>query len=160
MPFALIDLAPLDNGIGQQERTDAQGRWGVYAMPAGSYRVTATAIGGGVVEQTVASPSHGVTLRLSGLGTLEGTTSTLANGSFELSLDACGDALRLPNQSRIVQVVGGRFRVADVPACELTVSAGAGTATRPSVRPRCPPAHRRRSSSRSARRTTRPCTAS
>ncbi len=123
VPFAFVDLAPLDNGIGQQERTDAQGRWAVYAMPAGSYRVTATAIGAGVVEQTVASPSHGVALRLSGLGTLEGTTSTLANGSFELSLDACGDALRLPNQSRIVQVVAGRYRVDDVPACELTVSA-------------------------------------
>lgn len=123
VPFAFVDLVPLDNGIGQQERTDAQGHWGVYAMPAGSYRATATAVGGGVVEQTVMSPSHGVALRLSGLGTLEGTTSTLANGSFELSLDACGDSLRLPNQSRIVQVVGGRFRVEDVPACELSVTA-------------------------------------
>ena len=123
VPFAFVDLAPLDNGIGQQERTDAEGRWAVYAMPTGSYRATATATGAGVVDQTVTSPGHGVQLRLSGLGTLSGTTGSLSNGSFELALEACGDSLRLPAETRIVTVTGGRYRVDDVPACELTVAA-------------------------------------
>ena len=123
VPFAFVDLAPLDNGIGQQERTDAEGHWAVYAMPAGSYRATATATGAGVVEQTIASPRHGVQLRLSGLGSISGTTGSLANGSFELALEACGDSLKLPAESRIVTVTGGRYRVDDVPACELTVAA-------------------------------------
>lgn len=124
VPFAFVDLQPLDQGgIGQQERTDAEGHWAVYAMPAGNYRVTAAVNGAGVVDQNVPSPSAGVALKLSGVGKIEGTTSTLANGSFEIALTGCGDAVTLPNQSRIVSVSNGRFVVDDVPACEVTVDA-------------------------------------
>jgi hypothetical protein len=122
VPFTYVDLAPLDNGIGQQERTDAEGRWAVYAMPAGSYRVTASAAGAGVVDATVQSPQHGVELRLSGTGKIDGTT-TLANGSFELNFESCGDAAALPVSPRIVTVSNGRFHLDDAPACELTIAA-------------------------------------
>lgn len=124
VPFAFVDLQPLgQGGIGQQERTDAQGHWAVYAMPMGDYRVTAAVNGAGVVDQNVPSPQQGVQLRLSGVGKIEGTTSSLANGSFELALTGCGDAVSLPNASRIVTVTNGRFVVDDVPACEVTVDA-------------------------------------
>jgi len=33
VPFGHIDLAPLDGGIAQQERTDGSGRWAVLSMP-------------------------------------------------------------------------------------------------------------------------------
>ncbi|MDQ3296534.1 MAG: carboxypeptidase regulatory-like domain-containing protein [Myxococcota bacterium] len=122
VPFANLDLAPLDHGgIAQQERTDAEGRFGVFHMPAGRYTITAHAHGRGVVSTTITSPRVGLELALSGTGRLEGTTALLENGSFELVLGACLDdgTVSLPRDHRLVSVVDSRFTVDDVPACDL-----------------------------------------
>src|SRR5207302_7105579 len=91
--FAFIDFAPLDRaGIAQQERTDATGHWEVYNMPPGRYRAVAHVDGRGIITQTVVSPRDGVRLELGGTGRLEGTTTRLASGSFEMLLGSCVDA--------------------------------------------------------------------
>jgi hypothetical protein len=123
--FAFIDVAPFApraGSIAQQERTDAAGRWAVYHMAPGRYRLTAHAEGRGVTTTTIASPRTGVRLELGGVGRLEGATTRLASGSFELVLATCnegGDAIPLPPSRRLVTVSGGRFTVDDLPACEL-----------------------------------------
>jgi hypothetical protein len=122
--FAFVDLAPLDpGGIAQQERTDATGHWEVYNMPPGRYRATAHVEGRGITNQTVVSPRDGVRLELGGTGRLEGTTTRLAKGSFELMLGTCVEAtgmIALPQSRRLVSVSGGQFTVDDLPACELS----------------------------------------
>jgi hypothetical protein len=126
VPFGHIDLAPLDGGIAQQERTDGNGRWAVFSMPAGRYRVTAHAEGHGIVDTIIHSPQTNVKLALGGTGRLEGTTTRLANGSFELSLDACtgeNGTVRIAHEQRLVTVTAGRFVVDDLPACELSFTA-------------------------------------
>lgn len=124
VPFAFVDLAPLDpGGIGQQERTDAEGRWGVYAMPAGRYTLTAEASERGVATLQVASPQTGIRVVLGGTGRIEGTTTTLVDGSFELQLAACRTdtaSIEIGGQRRLVAVKRGRFEVENVPACDLT----------------------------------------
>jgi protocatechuate 3,4-dioxygenase beta subunit len=126
--FTFVDLRPLDpGGIGQQERTDAAGRWEVYSMPPGRYRITARTPDRGVASATVVSPRDGIRIELGGTGRLEGTTPRLARGSFELVLESCfeegSDVLGLPQSRRLVTVAGGRFAVDDLPACELTFAA-------------------------------------
>ena len=127
VPFAFIDLAPLDQGgISQQERTDAEGKWAVFDMPAGRYQITAHASGRGVVALTVTAPATDVMLELGGIGRLEGSTTLLANGSFELGLAGCNDGttqVDVPEDKRLVTVTSGRFAVEDVPACELLIQA-------------------------------------
>ena len=121
VPFTHLDIQPLDpGGIAQQERTDAAGSWAVFAMPPGRYMITATARGG-VLAKTVTVPSFAERLELSGTGRLEGTTTNLVSGSFELALAACldGTTLQLPRDHRLVTVSSGRFVVDDVPACDL-----------------------------------------
>lgn len=122
--FAFVDLAPLDRGgVAQQERTDAAGHWEVFSMPPGRYRVSAQAEGRGIAIQTVVSPRDGVRLELGGTGRLEGTTTRLASGSFELVAGSCVDGagtVPLPQARRLVTVSGGRFAVDDLPACELS----------------------------------------
>lgn len=121
--LAYIDLLPLDEGgMGQQERTDEQGRWSVYQLPAGRYRVTAYAAGRGVISTTISAPQSQVRLALGGTGRLEGRTPLLARGSFELGLLRCEDGdgpVRLPVERRLVTVVDHAFTVEDVPACDL-----------------------------------------
>jgi hypothetical protein len=126
--FAFVDIAPIgptDSSIAQQERTDAAGRWAVYHMPPGRYRLTAHAEGRGVTTTTIASPRTGVRLELGGVGRLEGVTTRLPTGSFELVLGTCDDlggAIPLPPSRRLVTVSGGQFTIDDLPACELTFS--------------------------------------
>lgn len=126
VPFAFVDLSPLDpGGIGQQERTDAEGHWQVFRMPAGRYRVSASARGHGVAAETILAPKRDVSLRLGGVGRIEGTTSLLANGAFVLEGMACADENRerggilVAEPRRLVQVIGGRFSIDDVPACAI-----------------------------------------
>jgi hypothetical protein len=118
-----VDLRPLDpGGIGQQERTDAAGRWEVYNLPPGRYRVVAQADGRGVTSQTITSPHDDIRLALGGTGRLEGT-ATVASGSFELLIGTCIDGagmISLPQTRRMVTVTGGRFAIDDLPACELS----------------------------------------
>ncbi len=130
VPFAFVDFAPQDpGGIGQQERTDAEGRWQVFNMPPGRYRVSASAPGHGVTTQAVVAPQRDVALQLGGVGRIEGTTTLLANGTFELSDVTCADSGRarsgmmLAQQRRLVQVTGGRFTIDDVPACTIWAQA-------------------------------------
>ncbi|HSK03144.1 MAG TPA: carboxypeptidase-like regulatory domain-containing protein, partial [Kofleriaceae bacterium] len=123
--LAYVDLAPLDpGGIAQQERTDEQGRWSVFALPAGRYLVTAHAAGRGVVATTVTVPQVGVRLQLGGTGRIEGRTPQLARGSFELDLLRCDDgsaAIRLPAERRLVTIRDHAFTIEDVPACHLQI---------------------------------------
>jgi hypothetical protein len=125
--FGFIDLRPLDpGGVGQQERTDASGAWQVYSVPPGRYRIAAYVEGRGVASAIIASPRDSVRLELGGTGRLEGTTPRLASGSFELALESCNDGtelIPLPQSRRLVTVTGGRFAVADLPACELAFTA-------------------------------------
>lgn len=122
--FAFIDLAPLDpDGISQQERTDADGRWSVFHMPAGRYQVTAYVPGRGVVGTTIRAPQANVALALGGVGRIEGTT-TLDNGSFELALAECTEPGSIViADHRLVAVAHGRFEIDNVPACNLAVVA-------------------------------------
>jgi hypothetical protein len=121
--MAFIDLTPLDEGgIAQQERTDEQGRWSVFQLPAGRYRVVSHAPGRGIVATEIEAPQSHVRLQLGGTGRIEGTTPRLAKGSFELTFAMCyddGGAIRLPAERRLVTVTGGKFVVDNVPACDL-----------------------------------------
>ncbi len=123
VPFTFVDLAPLDDGgVAQQERTDAEGRWQVYFLPSGSYRVTAQAPERGIAIATISAPQASVKLVLGGTGRLEGTVTNLVNGSFELLFQSCVDGngpMPLTRQHRIVTVAGGRFAVDDVTACDV-----------------------------------------
>ena len=124
-PFVHLDVQPLDpGGIAQQERTDANGRWAVFAMPPGRYAISARAPGG-VVSTVVSSPSTNTQLELSGTGRLAGTTTNLASGSFTLVLGTCfdRDIRRLAPSTRLVIVRGGQFVVDGVPACDLQLQA-------------------------------------
>lgn len=121
MPFTHLDIQPLDpGGIAQQERTDAMGRWAVFEMPPGRYMVSA-ATRHGVLAKTVSVGGFAERLELAGTGRIEGTTTHLVTGSFELALAACldGATLQLPRDRRLVPVRSGRFVVDDVPACDL-----------------------------------------
>lgn len=129
VPFAFVDLAPQSpGGIGQQERTDAEGHWQVFNMPAGSYRISASAPGHGVTVATIQAPARDVALQLGGVGRIEGTTTLLVAGAFELTDVRCVDTARrggvaLAQQHRLVQVSGGRFSIDDLPACNLVARA-------------------------------------
>ena len=122
VPHAFIDLASLDGGSGQQERTDEHGRWSVFQLAAGRYQVTASAPGRGIVATTITAPQAQVRLELGGTGRLEGRTPGLPRGSFELGLLGCDDGevvVRLPLERRLVTVTDHAFVVEDVPACHL-----------------------------------------
>ncbi len=119
-----IDLQPLGRGgINQQERTDATGHFEIYHVLPGRYRLTAQAEGHGVATQTIVSPTSGVRLELGGTGRLEGTTTQLTTGSFELLLGTCVNAtgsVPLPQSHRVITVTDGHFTIDDLPACELS----------------------------------------
>ncbi len=125
VPFTHLDVQPLDpGGVAQQERTDENGHWAVFALPPGRYSITAQGRGG-AVSMPVTSPGKDVILKLSGAGRIEGTTPQLARGSFELSFGACldGNTVQLPHDRRIVVVDAGQFVVDNVPACDLQFDA-------------------------------------
>jgi hypothetical protein len=138
VPHAYLDLAPLSpGGLGQQERSDDQGRWAIYRVPPGRYRIAAQADGLGVATAVVAAPHHDVRLALGGTGRLEGTTR--ATGSLEVLLGACldGDGVTgLPPSHRLVAIRDGHFTVDDLPACDLQLAAvwrGQTTASRVTI---------------------------
>jgi hypothetical protein len=133
VPFAYIDIQPLDNQtVGQQERADAAGKWHVYEMPPGRYDVIATAPGRGVVTQVVVAPRTEIKIQLAGTGRIEGTTTDMGTGSFEAWFEGCQlrqninvagglPPVDIAHEPRIVQVRGGRFTIDNVPACALTL---------------------------------------
>jgi hypothetical protein len=120
VPFTHLDIQPLDRGgIPQIEMTNANGQWAVFAMPPGRYSISAVAPGG-VVVKAVTVPSFTERLELSGTGRIEGTTTNLVTGTFELAFAACLDGqIAIPRDPRLVPVANGRFVVDDVPACDL-----------------------------------------
>lgn len=124
VPFAYLDVSPLDlGGIGQQERTDALGRWQVHRLPRGRYSIRAYAAGRGTVDAIVRSPDRGVELALGGVGRLVGTTTLLESGSFTVTRMTCQETSpRTVSRSlerRLVVVRAGRFVIDDLPACAL-----------------------------------------
>lgn len=126
VPYAFVDIGGLSEGtMNQQERADADGNWAVFALPAGEYRVTATADGAGAVERVVTSPMSGVDLTLSGTGRIAGRAIGMTDGSFTLAAYQCrtevdsggwGVAVEF---RRVVSVIGGRYELDNVPACDL-----------------------------------------
>lgn len=122
--FAYLDVSPLDlGGIGQQERTDAEGRFKVLRLPPGRYSMRAHAPGRGAVDKIVRSPDRRVRLALGGVGRLVGTTTLLETGTFTVTRMTCEESSpRLSSRSldrRLVVVRGGRFVIDDLPACTL-----------------------------------------
>lgn len=132
IPFAFVDIGGLSEGaMNQQERADADGNWAVYALPAGQYRVTATADGVGAVSVNVSAPAADVELRMSGTGTLAGKVAGMTDGTFALAVYACtpsADGERVAvEMRRVVSVTGGTYEVTGVPACatvDLAISHG------------------------------------
>ena len=132
VPFAYLDVEALDAGKNsQQERADAEGRWEVHELTGGRYQITASAAERGIAVTTVAVPrGEEVKLQLTGTGRIEGTTTSLANGTMLVSFQACFDAhdlqhrpMEIAHEPRLVTVSGGRFVVEDAPACDLELSA-------------------------------------
>lgn len=124
VPFAYLDVSPLDlGGVGQQERTDAAGRWQVHRLPSGRYNLRAHAPGRGAVDAVVRSPDRRVELRLGGVGRLVGTTTLLERGSFRVTRMICKErSARAVSRSidrRLIVIRGGRFEIDDLPACDL-----------------------------------------
>jgi hypothetical protein len=128
VPFAFVDISPLDPGVphGQLERADARGVWHVYALQRGRYQIDAYSPGRGVLSTMIVAPRRDVVLQLGGTGRLSGTTTELVNGSFELVLHHCGPSANpteIEDDARLVAVRGGHFSIDRVPACALTFSA-------------------------------------
>jgi hypothetical protein len=133
-PNAYIDIRGLEPGtMNQQERADASGDWGVFALPPGQYAITAHVPGEGIATAWVTAPSSGVDLRLSGTGTLYGQVVGVADGAtFQLEIETClapHAMVVVPATTRLVPVENGEFRVDDLPACRLVAHARTPTRT-------------------------------
>lgn len=59
IPFAFVDVEPIDGGVAQQERADGDGRFAIFDAPAGRYKLS---LDDGAVTKTVLAPQDGVTL--------------------------------------------------------------------------------------------------
>jgi hypothetical protein len=119
---AFIDITGMSDGtMNQQERADDQGRWDVFALPPGTYQITAYVEGEGAVSAVVTSPGSGNTLRLSGRGTLVGRATGLTDGSFSLTVNTCetAHAVLHPRSKHMVTVQNGSYRVDGLPACAM-----------------------------------------
>jgi hypothetical protein len=122
VPGAFVDLAPLDNDSAQQERADATGRWGVYNMPPGRYRVTVAVAGRGVATADITAPVANVQLALSGVGKVTGTVAEADATSVQVQLASCGAGIALDPTPQLVTVVDHQFVVDDVPACPVAMA--------------------------------------
>ncbi|HET9620432.1 MAG TPA: carboxypeptidase-like regulatory domain-containing protein [Kofleriaceae bacterium] len=127
---AYIDIDPAEPRLikdGQQERTDGNGRWAVHHLPPGAYVVSAQVEGLGVAVVEVSAPASQVRIALGGTGRLTGRVPGLGDrASFVFLPGTCrlnGRVMVLAPSARAVPVVGERFVIDDVPACELTFHA-------------------------------------
>jgi hypothetical protein len=131
---AYLDIFPRSpGGMSQQERADSQGRWAIYALPAGAYTIMASAAGAGIVERRVTVPARAVELRLGGTGAMAGRVAGVDRGSLTVELDAChgpAGALETTRTRRVVAVTGGQYRIDDLPACTTTAVLRAGRRVR------------------------------
>jgi len=126
--LAFIDIYGLTPGtMNQQERSDANGAWGVYALPAGDYAVSAHVPGRGVARTQVTVPASGVTLRLGGTGAIAGRITGVADGeTFQLEIMGCTadqGAIVMSAMTRLIPVRGGSYEVSGLPACSLVANA-------------------------------------
>jgi hypothetical protein len=132
--FAFLDIFALSaDGINQQERADADGNWGVFAMPPGDYRISVFVPDGGVVTQTVTSPASNIRLVLGGTGSIAGKVAGIDDGSFTMELGGCDDGVGREDRVKrqlVVPIRGGTYRVDTVPACTQTIVARAPTRER------------------------------
>ena len=71
----------------------------------------------------VSAPTHGLELRMSGTGTLTGKVVGVSDGAVTLTARACGlaDDVVAIEFRRVISVVGGRYRLDGVPACQLNL---------------------------------------
>jgi hypothetical protein len=140
IPFAFVDVKPLAaSALGQQERGDAAGNWGVFEARPGPYEITSSAPGRGIVVAQITVPGPDVHLVLNGTGRVAGTTTSLVDGVIAVSFTSCSDAfdaqkrpMQIAHDPRLVPVRGGRFVIDDVPACQLAFTVrwhGADTET-------------------------------
>ncbi|HEY0191162.1 MAG TPA: carboxypeptidase-like regulatory domain-containing protein [Kofleriaceae bacterium] len=122
MPLVYMHLAPVDAGAevaSQQERSDAAGNFAFYHVPPGRYQVSAVSERG-VVKTELQAPQAGVTLTLSGTGSIRGKAK-IPDGTMLVQLLACdevADAGTL-SDTRLAWVHDGAFQLDQVPACQL-----------------------------------------
>ncbi len=119
---AFVDIVGMSDGtMNQQERADDLGRWEVFALPPGTYQVTAYVAGEGAVSAIVTSPGSGGTLRLSGTGSLVGRAAGISDGTFTLTVNSCATAHTTvsPRSRHLVTVRGGSYRADGLPACAM-----------------------------------------
>ncbi len=122
---AYLDIVALTpGGENQEERADGEGKWEVYALPAGVYQVSVTVAGEGSVQRRVTVPSHDVGLTLGGIGSITGTVLGVGDGSLAMTVSGCaGDLGAVSPSPRLVAVHDGKFRIDGVPACSVTLGA-------------------------------------
>ena len=130
MPLAFVDLFSLmPGGATQQERADFAGEFAFYDLPDGPYQLSVYIPGQGLGLMLIESPSSGVTLSLSGTGSLVGQLQTPGNTTMTMTYRcmarfgddelAITDSVSMPEQTLLVPVQDGRFRVDKLPACPL-----------------------------------------
>ncbi len=130
VPLAFVDLFALTpGGATQQERADVHGEFSFYALPDGPYQLSAYVPGKGAIRVLVDSPSTGVPLRLQGTGSVVGSIEAVENSSLQMRYRCAfdlgdhqaslGDELSMPEQTLLVPVSSGRFRIEDLPACPI-----------------------------------------
>ncbi len=130
VPLAFVDLFSLmPGGATQQERADISGEFAFYDLPDGPYQVSVYIPGRGLALILIESPSSGVTLKLSGTGSIVGQLQTRDNTTMTMTYRciarfdddelAITDSVSMPEQTLLVPVQDGRFRVDKLPACPL-----------------------------------------
>jgi hypothetical protein len=131
IPGAYLDLLPIEHGgLAQQERADDAGEFAFFSHPPGRYVLSAHVPHEGVAATEVTVPVRGVRLELSGTGSITGEARGLDTGSFVFVIDECTagtDGHRWPvvgqrttaQARRLVRVEDGRFRIDDLPVCDL-----------------------------------------
>ena len=132
VPFAFLDI--LGSGENQtQERADANGNWEAHDLPPDTYTVITRVPREGLARVRIAAPGGHAMMRLSGTGALAGYTTGLVDGSFMLDVD-CHHETRTwghTGERFVVSIFRGRYFVADVPACNVVVTASSHGWTSP-----------------------------
>lgn len=126
-----VDLMSLDGAQSLQERTDGDGAFAFYRVPAGRWRVTAFDDDHGAASATITSPLSNVVMSMSGTGVLAGRVAGIDDGSFTLEVAGCltaggaPAARALPPRVYLVPVEHGRYQIGGLPACNLDATASA-----------------------------------
>ncbi len=130
VPLAFVDLFALTpGGATQQERADVQGQFEFFALPDGPYQLSVYVPGKGATITLIDAPSTGVPLRLGGTGSIVGSIADADSGSLQMRYQCAfdlgdqeaslRDELSMPEQTLLVPVSSGRFRIDDLPACPI-----------------------------------------